>query len=92
MAEIPLTSDPLHDDAYLRGVALGFPQGDTRRWTLCRIADRVEAAADTIERQHAAIAELVKGLRAVLNLATVLDPFTEAEARALITKYGDSNG
>ena len=37
-------TDPLYDDAYLRGVALGFPQGDSRRWNLCRIADRIEAA------------------------------------------------
>ena len=37
-------ADPLHDNAYLRGVALGFPQGDTRRWHLCRIADCIEAA------------------------------------------------
>lgn len=37
-------TDPLHDDAYVRAIALGFPQGDPRRWTLCRIADRIEAA------------------------------------------------
>jgi hypothetical protein len=38
----PVATDPLHDDAYLRAIALGFPVGDARRWTLCRIADRIE--------------------------------------------------
>jgi hypothetical protein len=38
-------TDPLHDDAYVRAIALGFPAGDMRRWALCRIADRIEAAA-----------------------------------------------
>ncbi len=44
-------SDPLHDDAYLRGVALSLPQGDSRRWTLCRIADRIEAAPKPLPEQ-----------------------------------------
>jgi uncharacterized Fe-S cluster-containing protein len=34
--------DPLYDDAYLRGVAIGFPEGDSRRETMLRIADRVQ--------------------------------------------------
>lgn len=34
--------DPLYDDAYLRGVAVGFAEGDSRRETLLRIADRVQ--------------------------------------------------
>jgi hypothetical protein len=41
-AEPVALTDPLHDDAYLRAIALGFPTGDARRWTLCRIADRIE--------------------------------------------------
>jgi len=41
-AEQPTPTDPLYDDAYLRGVALGLPEGDSRRWHLCRIADRIE--------------------------------------------------
>jgi hypothetical protein len=40
-AEPVALTDPLHDDAYLRAIALGFPTGDARRWTLCRIADRI---------------------------------------------------
>lgn len=34
--------DPLYDDAYLRGVAIGFPEGDSRRETILSIADRVQ--------------------------------------------------
>lgn len=34
--------DPLYDDAYIRGVAIGFAEGDSRRETLLRIADRVQ--------------------------------------------------
>lgn len=37
--------DPLHDDAYVRGVAVGFAADDSRRTTLLRIADRIEALA-----------------------------------------------
>ncbi len=34
--------DPLHDDAYVRGVAVGFVEDDSRRTTLLRIADRMQ--------------------------------------------------
>lgn len=37
--------DPLYDDAYIRGVAVGFAADDSRRITLLRIADRVQARA-----------------------------------------------
>lgn len=37
--------DPLHDDAYVRGVAVGFVEDDSRRTTLLRIADRMQKLA-----------------------------------------------
>lgn len=37
--------DPLHDDAYVRGVAVGFAEDDSRRTTLLRIADRMQKLA-----------------------------------------------
>ena len=38
----PPIGDPLHDDAYLRGVALGFAEHDERRHTLFGIAYRIQ--------------------------------------------------
>lgn len=37
-----MNTTPLHDDAYIRGVAVCFPEGDSRRDTLLEIADRMQ--------------------------------------------------
>jgi hypothetical protein len=70
MSDLPPPTDPLHDDAYLRAVALGFPAGDPRRWTLCRIADRIEKRDAEIER-----------LRAELTKANEVKDLIEATLR-----------
>lgn len=41
---------PLHDDAYIRGVALGFSKTDTRHATLMGIADRVQQRNETYQK------------------------------------------
>ncbi len=45
-----MNTDPLHDDAYIRGVAIGFPEGDSRRATLMGIADRVQQRNETYQK------------------------------------------
>lgn len=46
---MPVTA-PLHDDAYIRGVALGFPKDDSRREILLAIADRVQHRNETYQK------------------------------------------
>lgn len=49
----------LYDDAYLRGVAIGFPAGDSRRETLLRIADSVQRAQpDALKTMITALADI----------------------------------
>lgn len=52
--------DPLHDDAYVRGVAVGFVEDDSRRTTLLRIADRMQKLAASPQPAPSAQGELVR--------------------------------
>ncbi|MDQ5959014.1 MAG: hypothetical protein QG592_92, partial [Pseudomonadota bacterium] len=51
--------DPIYDDAYVRGVAVGFAEDDSRRTTLLRIADRIEARASAPSTPPSAVVEAV---------------------------------
>ena len=51
--------DPIYDDAYVRGVAVGFAEDDSRRTTLLRIADRIEARASAPSTSPPAVVEAV---------------------------------
>ena len=51
--------DPLHDDAYVRGVAVGFVEDDSRRTTLLRIADRMQKLAASPQPEPSAKGEPV---------------------------------
>jgi len=51
--------DPLHDDAYVRGVAVGFVEDDSRRTTLLRIADRMQKLAASPQPEPSAQGEPV---------------------------------
>ena len=51
--------DPIYDDAYVRGVAVGFAEDDSRRTTLLRIADRIEARASAPSTPPPAVVEAV---------------------------------
>ena len=51
--------DPIYDDAYVRGVAVGFAEDDSRRTTLLRIADRIEALASAPSTPPHAVVEAV---------------------------------
>lgn len=52
---------PLHDDAYIRGVALGFSKTDTRHATLMEIADRVQQRNEAHETPNEASGRVPKG-------------------------------
>jgi len=79
------TTDSLYGDAYIRGVALGFPQGDMRRWTLCRSADRLEALQDENTKLRAERDALKVALREIdLKAEAGLCYFTLESARGFL--------
>lgn len=69
--------DPIYDDAYVRGVAVGFAEDDSRRTTLLRIADRIEARASAPSTPPPAVVEAVPQAWPIERAADMLTAYAE---------------
>lgn len=69
--------DPIYDDAYVRGVAVGFAEDDSRRTTLLRIADRIEARASAPSTPPHAVVEAETNAWPIERAADMLTAYAE---------------